>query len=243
MEIKQRIISKSLQSGLSLLPECITIHETDNIDVGADAEAHAKLQERGNDRDASWHLQIDDQEAIQSVPFNVVAWAAGDGKNGPGNRKSIHIEMCVNSGSDYKKTVANTAEITRRLMSQFNIPIDRVVQHNKWSGKNCPRHLRAGDWGICWADFINLVKNPSTTPYKVIIPNTAFWQAKNLVIEFEQRGLKCYGVALRKYGQNEKPVDKDPYQFVIETDLETAKWLVIELKTRGYDRTFGQEIK
>jgi len=63
-------------------PKYITIYETDNPGVGADANAQARLQERGNDRTASWHLQIDDKEAIQSILFDEVAWAAGDGRNG-----------------------------------------------------------------------------------------------------------------------------------------------------------------
>ncbi|MDP4106960.1 MAG: hypothetical protein Q8935_18645, partial [Bacillota bacterium] len=78
--------------------------------------------------------------------------------------------------------------------------------------------------------------------YKVIIPNTAFWQAKGLVIEFEQKGYKCYGHNLKQYAAGQHPAEGDPYQFIIETDLEHAKQLVIELKTRGYDRTYGEAI-
>ncbi|MEH7250767.1 hypothetical protein V7111_01365 [Neobacillus niacini] len=47
---------------------------------------------------------------------------------------------------------------------------------------------------------------------------------------------------MKNYASGHQSAEKDPYQFVIETDLETAKVLVIELKTRGYDRTFGEEI-
>ncbi|WP_052353677.1 peptidoglycan recognition protein family protein [Neobacillus jeddahensis] len=161
MNIVQRFIpasNKDTRSGIKMVPKYITIHETDNPSPGADADAHARLQERGNDRTASWHLQIDDHEAIQSIPFDEVAWAAGDGENGPGNKLSIHIETCVNSDGDFKKAVQNTAEVTRQLMVQFNIPIANVVQHNHWSGKNCPRHLRAGDWGISWSDYIGMVQ-------------------------------------------------------------------------------------
>jgi GH25 family lysozyme M1 (1,4-beta-N-acetylmuramidase) len=78
--------------------------------------------------------------------------------------------------------------------------------------------------------------------YKVIIPNTAFWQAKGLVIEFQQRGFTCYGHNLKTYGPGQQPADGDPYQFIIETCLEDAKQLVIELQQRGYDRTFGEAI-
>ncbi|MCM2533269.1 hypothetical protein NDK43_13785 [Neobacillus pocheonensis] len=76
----------------------------------------------------------------------------------------------------------------------------------------------------------------------VVIPNTAFWQAKGLVSEFEKRGLACRGVNLKTYGKNEVPKANDPYQFVIDTTLDSAKQLVIELKTRGYHKTYGEAI-
>jgi len=161
MNINQRFIpasNKETRPGIKMTPKYITIHETDNPDAGADANAHARLQERGNDRKASWHLQIDDQEAIQSIPFDEVAWAAGDGRNGPGNLKSIHIEICVNSDGDYKQAVQNTAEVTKQLLDQLNIPQSNVVQHNYWTGKNCPRNIRSGEKGLSWNDFINMVK-------------------------------------------------------------------------------------
>jgi N-acetylmuramoyl-L-alanine amidase len=92
------------------------------------------------------------------------------------------------------------------------------------------------------AKFLGLPAKEAA-PYKVIIPNTAFWQARNLVIEFEQMGYKAYGVALKTYGPNDKPAEGDPYQFVIETNYENARDLVIELKTRGYDRTYGEAMR
>ncbi|MBM7654754.1 peptidoglycan recognition protein family protein [Neobacillus cucumis] len=161
MNIIQRLIpasNKDTRPGIKMVPKYITIHETDNPSPGADAEAHARLQERGNDRTASWHLQIDDHVAIQSIPFNEVAWAAGDGRSGTGNKSSIHIEICVNSDGNFRNAVQNAAEVTKQLMNTYNIPISKVVQHNHWSGKNCPRNLRSGAKGVSWNDFLNMVK-------------------------------------------------------------------------------------
>ncbi|WP_081799468.1 peptidoglycan recognition protein family protein [Neobacillus jeddahensis] len=101
-----------------------------NPSSGADAEAYDRLQDRGNDRTVFWHLQIDDHEAIPSIPFDEVAWAAGDGRSGPGNTSSIQIEICVYSDGNFTKAVQNTTEVTKQLMVQFNIPIANVVQHN-----------------------------------------------------------------------------------------------------------------
>lgn len=46
----------------------VTVNETDNSSLGADAQAHAKLQSDGIVRQASWHIQVDDTEAIRSYP-------------------------------------------------------------------------------------------------------------------------------------------------------------------------------
>jgi N-acetylmuramoyl-L-alanine amidase CwlA len=187
MEIKQMLVPDSKKPKyvingkavvIPMVPEYITIHETDNLSVGANALAHARLQLNGNSRNASWPLQVDENYCIQSLPFTECALHAGDNM-GPGNMKSIAIEICVNQDGDYKKAVKNAAEVTKQLMAQFNISIMKVVQHNKWSGKNCPRYLRSGEKGINWGDFINLLKSdpvpqPSTDTYTVA-PGDTLW--------------------------------------------------------------------
>ena len=77
---------------------------------------------------------------------------------------------------------------------------------------------------------------------KVTIPNTAYWQAKALVSEFESRGFKCYGVNLKQYGPCEQPQDNDPYLFVVETTFTKASLVSMELKARGYDRAVWETI-
>jgi len=162
VNIKKQIVSTSIiqQRSYGYGNPCkyITIHETDNEKSGANAQAHANLQSRLNPRSASWHYTVDDKEIIQSFPDEVRCWAAGDG-NGPGNNQSIHIEICVNTDGDYKKAVDNAAELVVYLMKKHNIKIENVVQHNHWSGKNCPRIMRSGKKGITWNSFINLVKS------------------------------------------------------------------------------------
>lgn len=128
----------------------ITIHETANTDKGADAHRHANLQTNGFS--ASWHWQVDDKIAIQSFPHSVQCFHAGDGK-GTGNLHSIGIEICVNSDGDFSKAVQNAVELVQMIMKQEGIPASRVVQHNHWSGKNCPANLRSGAKGISWAEF------------------------------------------------------------------------------------------
>lgn len=141
----------------ALTPEYITIHNTANTNATADAVAHANLL-RGSwkNKSISWHYAVDENQIVQCIPDNENAWHAGDGGNGTGNRKSLAIEICENG--DLLKATDNAAELTAMLMMKYNIPIENVVQHNHWSGKDCPRRIRAGEpYG--WSAFLEKVKS------------------------------------------------------------------------------------
>lgn len=154
----------------------ITVHETDNTSRGAGAQAHANYQKSGGGG-ASWHYQVDDKGVIQSYPDTRRLWHAGDGR-GNGNMSSIGIETCVNPDSNWATTKENLAQLISTLMSRHGIPISRVVQHNHWSGKNCPRNMRANG-NAQWNQVIARVKalqggaKPSTpTPSAGGIPTS-----------------------------------------------------------------------
>lgn len=167
MEIKQQLVSsRSKTYGDSNPCNYITIHETANNSKGAGAQVHANLQSNGFS--ASWHYQVDDKEVIQSYPDKVQCWHAGDGR-GKGNLESIAIEICVNSDSDFKKAVENTVELVQHLLIKHHIPLSNVVQHNHWSGKDCPHNLRSGSKGVNWATFIKLVKSISSGNETIIV--------------------------------------------------------------------------
>lgn len=136
----------------------ITIHETANTRVGANAQAHANLQTNGFA--ASFHWQVDDKQAIQSYPHTVRCWHAGDGK-GAGNYSSIGVEICVNSDGNFRKALENAAKLVRKIMADEGIPLANVVQHNRWSGKNCPTNLRNGSKGVNWTQFLRMVEGAS----------------------------------------------------------------------------------
>lgn len=131
--------------GLGNRKKYITVHETDNFSKGANARAHANLQKRGFS--ASWHWTVDDKEAVMSFPHGVICWHAGDGARGIGNTESIAIEICVNSDSDRSKTLRNAIELVADIAKKEEIPLKNIVQHNRWSGKNCPSQIRKnGQW-------------------------------------------------------------------------------------------------
>jgi N-acetylmuramoyl-L-alanine amidase len=129
--------------GLSMIPRWVTIHETSNTNVGANAEMHRKFVQSGGGRDGvSFHWVVDDTEAIHLVPDNEVAWHAGDGRDGTGNRQSVAIETCVHADGDWAATRRNLTILAATLMVRHGIPLANVVQHNRWSSKNCPLVMR-----------------------------------------------------------------------------------------------------
>ena len=173
MNIKQKFIpgGSVARSGYLLAPRYITIHNTANTSRGANAASHATyLQNSGKNSSVSYHYVVDDKEVYQLLPDNEVAWHAGDGLYGTGNRQSLAIEICENSDGDLLKATDLTVELTAYLMKKYNIPLSNVVQHNHWSGKNCPNRIRKGE-PYDWNTFLNKVQaiyNGTTAS----IPNT-----------------------------------------------------------------------
>lgn len=143
----------------------ITIHETGNPSRGANAYAHSRYVK--GDAAAwlkvSWHYTVDDKEIWQHLPLIETGIHAR-----AGNSVSIGIELCVNSDGDFEKTIKNAQWLTAKVMSDLDIRIENVVQHNRWDGKNCPRIIRSRTNG--WNDFIMgvmLFLQPTTMDEKV----------------------------------------------------------------------------
>ena len=168
----------------------ITIHETGNAAKGADAAAHAAyLDSDAGERDlVSWHYTVDDHAIVQNLPDAETAYHAGDGKSGPGNATSIGVEICVNAGGDFEAAKANAAALVRLLMEEHGIPLDNVVQHNRWNGKDCPKTIRAttGAWeaflALCRGETANVSKldtDVDTLANVGIIDQPDYWKAGN----------------------------------------------------------------
>jgi N-acetylmuramoyl-L-alanine amidase len=126
-------------------PTYITIHTTRNQKKGANAPMHARYLHNIDVTKKRWHETVDENICIQHLSHNINAWASGDGLHGPGNRNSIQIEICENVDGNFNKAVENAVVRVQQLMSQYNIPITRVVPHKHWSGKDCP-HVLLKDW-------------------------------------------------------------------------------------------------
>jgi N-acetylmuramoyl-L-alanine amidase len=164
LPIKEAIVPQDhpIRSNQPMQPLWITIHETANTASGANAEMHARymLSQEAIDRQVLWHATVDQDQIIQHLPWTEVGWHAGDGLHGPGNTQSIGIELCVNADGDFAKTQRLAAQLVAQLIQKlpsFKPFPECVVQHNHWSGKDCPHQLRAtpGAWeallGLCKA--------------------------------------------------------------------------------------------
>ncbi|GHU55462.1 hypothetical protein AGMMS49975_17290 [Clostridia bacterium] len=139
--------------------EYVTIHTTGNTAKDANAKMHADYQFGGSGtREASWHYTVDADEIWQSFEDTSACWHAGDG-NGNGNFESIAIEICDNDKAGFALACGNAAELAAELLLRYELDISRVKQHFAWSGKDCPRELRSGVWGVTWAEFLEEVKN------------------------------------------------------------------------------------
>lgn len=131
----------------------ITVHETDNTRAGADADAHRRfLNNGGGEHRVSWHYTVDETKTWKHMRLNERGIHANSG-----NRQSIGIETCVNAGSNLNETRDRAARLVAVLLFDTGLSPSKVVQHNYWSGKNCPRRLRAGVLGVDWGDFMGLV--------------------------------------------------------------------------------------
>ncbi|MGO4375843.1 N-acetylmuramoyl-L-alanine amidase family protein, partial [Paenibacillus sp. MCAF20] len=120
-----------------LQPTTITVHNTGNPTSTARNERDW-LTNPSNNRTASYHIVIDEHQAIECIPLSENSWHAGDGSvPASGNRTSISIEIC--ESGDYAQTLDHAAELIAKLLAERGWGIDRFRRHFDWSGKICPR--------------------------------------------------------------------------------------------------------
>jgi len=136
----------------------VTIHNSGNPAKGAGAYNHAEYlkSSAAESQPVSWHYTVDEKNVYQHLPDNEDAFHAGDG-SGDGNRKSIGIEICMNSDGDLLKATDKAVELVALLCKRHNIPIGNIVQHNHWTGKDCPQMIRNGK-PYNWDMFISKIK-------------------------------------------------------------------------------------
>lgn len=119
--------------------EYITIHNTAN-----DASARNEIAYMiSNNLQVSYHFAVDDKEVVQGLPLNRNGWHCGDGGNGPGNRKSIGVEICYSKsgGERYRKAEQLAIKFIAQLLHERGWGMNRVRTHQQWNGKYCPHRI------------------------------------------------------------------------------------------------------
>lgn len=127
--------------------ESITIHNTGNPTSTARNERNY-LTNLYNTSSTSYHLVIDENEIIECIPLNEIAHHSG---NTQGNKTSLGIEVC--ESGDQEKVWDNTVKFVAKKLFEFNWDVDRIVSHQRWNGKNCPRLILPR-----WNQFIGDIK-------------------------------------------------------------------------------------
>ena len=116
---KQNMVSSSkysIKCPYPMTPKYIVCHNTSN-DASAANEVSYMIR---NNHQVSYHIAVDDKEAIQALPFDRNAWHTGDGANGPGNRHGIGVEICysLSGGPRYTQAEENAVYVMARLLYQ-----------------------------------------------------------------------------------------------------------------------------
>lgn len=117
----------------------ITIHNTANR-VSARSEA---MYVHSGKSEVTYHFAIDDRECVQIQRLNMSCWHAGDGR-GDGNTKSVALEICYSldkGDSRYPVAEDNAAHKSAKLLLSKGFGIDRLRNHQIWSGKYCPHRM------------------------------------------------------------------------------------------------------
>ena len=143
--------SKDKRPATKMVPEYITIHSTGNPNSTARNE-RGWLTNPSNTRTASWHIVIDEKEAIEAIPLDEIAYHTG---NSNGNNKSIGIEICESGNRE--KTLENAVKLVAKMLYERGWGVDKLRRHYDWSGKNCPRILNYNNWQG-WDKFVSDVK-------------------------------------------------------------------------------------
>ncbi|MGL5152465.1 MAG: SH3 domain-containing protein [Clostridium sp.] len=165
LKVNKQLIDINYSKGVTIQPKYIVIHDTDNRKKGATAMANRNYFANHPNANASAHYIVDEGNIVQALEDTWKGWHVGDGGSGAkiNNGNTIAIEMCVNQGNNFDKTMEHTIELTKYLMKKHNISADNIVMHNDASGKICSR-MMIQDRPNLWPHFKKAVASESQLP-------------------------------------------------------------------------------
>lgn len=212
-----------LKATYSMAPQYITVHNTAN-----DASAENEVKYMTNNSNAtSYHVAIDDKEAIEAIPFTRTAWHCGDGASGKGNRKSIGIEICYSKsgGAKYEAAEENAAQYIAALLKQYGWGVDRIKQHYDWSRKNCPHRIRTEGR---WDTFIKRVQAALNT---LDTPNATHASKKPVVSVYDKKIGRIKLDGENTWRMQSQPITDANAAQQLQDALENGVWSYVEPKT------------
>lgn len=176
--------NKKARPGYKIVPKTMTVHNTGNKSKGANADMHTRYVDSEHGY-SSWQFTVGENIIYQELGIYEEAYHAGDGKNGPGNKTSLAMELVeVGNWNDVRKNslllmkaLYDCAPSLERNKSKVLVP------HQKWTNKYCPRVIldEKGGFARYIEDFIDIynkkdIEGDSLGDSKVI-PG---WVAKEL---------------------------------------------------------------
>ena len=152
IEICEKLIpdGSALKPGMPLKqgrPEYITIHNTPDINEAAgtnDAEQYARATLNGNMNGVSVHFYIDETGCWKLLREDEMGYHAADGADGPGNSRSLAIEIIMDGSGDFSDVGAEDrgAALAAALLHKYGLGIDRLKTHRDWYPKKyCPAYI------------------------------------------------------------------------------------------------------
>lgn len=242
MNIKQNLLKQDkykLKCPYEMKPIGIVIHNTYN-DASAKNEISYMIN---NDKSTSFHIAVDDIEAIQGLPLYRNSWANGDGANGSGNRKYISIEICYSKsgGEKFIKAEKNAAKVVAQLLKKYKLNIENVKSHRDFSGKNCPHRTNINEFKEMVKKELSTTSNTSNigitnnTPVKDNQIDTGIWKngdysGKKAIVTSES------GINIRyDRGLDAKIIAKAQKGTVLVCEYSLNGWVSV----RGYNGNKG----
>ena len=201
MALVQSLITQDkygIKCPYSMQPKGICVHNTAN-----DAPAKNEISYmKSNNMEVSFHVAIDDVEAIQGIPFNRNAWACGDSANGEGNRNYIQIEICYSKsgGIKFNNAEKRAAKEIAALLKQYGWTINNVKKHQDFSNKYCPHRTLDNGWKrfltMIEVELSNLNKPAKTVKYRVVTGSfSSLDNANARVKELKAKGFDSFILA------------------------------------------------
>ncbi len=140
-----------LKSPYAMSPAGIVVHNTAGT-ASAREEAAAMIASAAA---TSFHVVIDEAEAVECIPFARNAWHAGDGAAGYANRRLIGLEIARSmdtASNRFDQAEANAALYIAHVCRQYGWTSAQLHQHNWYSSTACPHRTKTH-----WQTFLQQV--------------------------------------------------------------------------------------